>query len=201
VIILFILVFLAEKYRLIVGLDKNGNFMRQSHDILTRFTTFFLGSIIAVLVNLIQNVKLYKKISGRNLFRLILGIISIALYVKGMHKYSKFYNKDLHAERDFFESSLYWSVFLFAFIIGGQNFFTNIFKLGLFSYGGKFSYGIYLYHMMVIDYFNRNYRSQVQLQFEFIIYCFIGAFLIGMLTYYVIDKNLIRLANYICSKI
>ena len=114
-------------------------------------------------------------------------------------KYSKYYNKDLKIGEHFFGSSLYWSCFLFTFIIGGQNFFTDFFKISLFTQGGKFSYGIYLYHMMVIGYMNQNFRNKISLQFELIVYCFISAFIIGLVSYYLIEKNLIKLANYICS--
>ena len=199
VVLLVFIVFVIENYSLLVEIDNNGDFVRPSHELLTRFTTFLLGSIVAVLVYLVHNLDLYEKALNFNVFRLFLGIISMVLYINGMMKYSKYYNKDLKIGEHFFGSSLYWSCFLFTFIIGGQNFFTDFFKISLFSQGGKFSYGIYLYHMMVIGYMNQNFRNKISLQFELIVYCFISAFIIGLVSYYLIEKNLIKLANYICS--
>jgi peptidoglycan/LPS O-acetylase OafA/YrhL len=199
ILLLTFLLFIAEKFRLIVDFDKNGSFTRENHEFLTRFTTFYLGSVLAFIVHLINSNEVLKKIKNNKIFRFLCGAISMALYVKGMVRFSRYYNKDLRLDMDFFNASLYWFVFLFVFIVGSPNFFTRFFKIGLFDYGGKFSYGIYLYHMMVIDYLYRNYRKTVKLQFEIVVYCFLCVFLIGFLFYYLVEKNLIRIANLICS--
>ena len=196
---LIVCLFLIERTRLIVDFDKNGNFTRENHEFLTRFTTFFIGSILGLCVHFINSIEIIAKIKNHSLFRFLFGVVSLVLFLKGLTRFSRYYNTDLRIDMDFFDASLYWSIFLFMFIVGSPNFFTNFFKLGLFKYCGKFSYGIYLYHMMVIDYIHKNYRNTVKLKIEIVIYCFVSIFVIGFIFYYLVEKNLIRLANFICS--
>jgi peptidoglycan/LPS O-acetylase OafA/YrhL len=55
ILLLTFLLFIAEKFRLIVDFDKNGSFTRENHEFLTRFTTFYLGSVLAFIVHLINS--------------------------------------------------------------------------------------------------------------------------------------------------
>ena len=199
ILVLIVSLFLIERTRLIVDFDKNGNFTRENHEFLTRFTTFFLGSILGLVIYFINSIEIIKKMKNNSLFRFLLGVISLVLFLKGLTRFSRHYNRELRIDMDFFDASLYWSLFLIMFIVGSPNFFTNFFKLGLFKNCGKFSYGIYLYHMMVIDYINKNYRNTVKLNIEIVIYGFVSIFVIGFIFYYLIEKNLIRIANFLCS--
>ena len=85
--------------------------------------------------------------------------------------------------------------------MGGSNFFSDFFKRKFFYYGGKFSYGFYLYHMGIIYFFVNNFGKKKRLHIEIIFSSFVTTFAIGCIHYYLIEKNLIKLANLICNYI
>ena len=148
-------------------------------------------------MHLIHDMEIYKKYEKSKYFGLIFGTISMIFYLAGMILFSKVYNPSLSDEY-YFKCSVYWTIFLFTFIIGGSNYFTDLFKLKLFQYGGKFSFGIYLYHMGIIKFFFMHLKKTVKLQFEIVLYSFFCSFVVGFLHYYLIEKQLIKLANKFC---
>ena len=169
---------------------------------LTRFTTFLLGSYLAVIVSFIFDLEIYKNYETFEYFRMLFGSISMIFYVTGMYLFSGY-----HAQKDspisltdrfYFIYSVFWASFLFFFIIGGKNYFTNLFLFKLFTFGGKISFGFYLYHMGVIYFVVENFGKNVRYQFEKVFYSFIGTFAIGFLHYHFVEKNLMKLANFLC---
>jgi len=156
--------------------------IQDSNMFLTRFSTFFLGSLLALILSLIHEWEIYKSYENSKYFKLFFGTVSMVLYLAGMVLLSPFYNESLN-DRYYFRCSVYWALFLFTFVIGGSNYFTDFFKLKLFSYGGKISFGFYLYHIGVIDFIFEHLGKKVKLKFELILYSFIVTIAIGFLHY------------------
>ena len=142
--------FTVEYLGLINEFDKDGNYRRPPHELLTRFTTFYLGSFLAVIIFNVQELELYKNISKQNAGKLgfgnLLAILSTLMYVYGMKLFSMKLNPSLKSGKHFFLSGLYWSIFMLMFILSKENFFTRFFNGTFLHYCGKFSFGIYLLH-------------------------------------------------------
>ena len=196
---LAIILAMVEYFNLFGNQFRHNNFsIHDSNLFLTRFTTFFLGSLLALIISFIHEWEMYKNYESSKYFKLFFGTASMVLYLAGMVLFSLFYNKNLN-DRYYFRCSVYWALFLCLFVLGGSNYFTDLFKFRLFSYGGKISFGFYLYHVGVIDFIFDSFGKSVKLKFEIIVYSFIVAFAIGFLHYLFVEKNLIKLANLICK--
>lgn len=193
--------FIAEHFKLLVQLDSSNNFTRHESELLTRFSTFFLGSILGLIMNTIDGFEYIKKLTEHNLIKFVLALASFIMYLIGMVKYSAFFNSTLNQNRDLFSTSLYWSIFFLMFVVSGRNLFTDIFKIRLLRLLGKFSFGFYLYHMGVIDYVNENYKLTFSLESLFVLSAFVGSFSAGYLFYYILEKNLMNIANFICNNL
>ena len=147
IIILVVLVSIIEIFDLFSNKVEGGYYPYAIWpSFLTRFTTFYLGSILAFIMHLIHDMKIYKNNKDKKYFGFTFGTISLLLYLIGMILCSPVYTPKLYDKYLFFVS-VYWAIFLFFFILGGGNYFTDFFKSKLFYFGGKFSFGIYMYHM------------------------------------------------------
>ena len=199
ILILVVALSIIEVFNLFGNPFENDEYPFQVwNQFLTRFTTFFLGSILALIMNLINDSKIYKHQREKKNFGFTFGTISMVMYIAGMILCSRVFVPSL-SDKYFFLISVYWAIFLCTFILGGSNYFTDFFKTKLLYFGGKFSLGIYLYHVGVIDFFFRFYRKTVKLQFEIILYSFICSFVIGFFHYYLFEKKLLQLASLICN--
>ena len=161
---------------------------------------FYTGSILAVIYYHFKNSFLFKY-SNNNHFKLASGIIAMALYMKGMVLWSVVYNPKLTNFNDYtFKAGLYWGIVMIIMIIGSPNFFTNYFISKFLKYGGKFSFGIYLFHPMCIIYV-RAYLAPFKNQFELIFYTVIASYFAGFLFFYLVENISMKLGKYLCSKV
>lgn len=123
-----IFLFFVEYFNLINKFDSSGNYTRPAHEFLTRFTTFFLGSYVASIVLIAQDMDLYRVNAEKNCFRNIFGIFSMLVYLYGMILFSATITPSLREGIHFFPTSLYWTFFILMFIMGKDNFFSRIFN-------------------------------------------------------------------------
>ena len=139
----------------------------------------------------------YKVYIEKDGYRKIIGIITLLIYMYGI-KLSSLYLTPSIKDSHFFLISLYWTIFMLLLILSKDNFLTHFFNGTFLHYCGKFSFGIYLFHMGFIGYFYANYNDKVKLKFEIVLYSFIGSFFVGALFYYLIERPLMKFAKKIC---
>jgi peptidoglycan/LPS O-acetylase OafA/YrhL len=123
IIFLIITLSFVERFNLFgIKIPETGIYPAANYSsLLRRFTTFFLGSLLALIMHLLENLDIYKKIENLKYSRLVFGATSMILYVAGMFLFSPVYNQSL-GDRYFFRISVYWTLFLLTFIMGGSNF-------------------------------------------------------------------------------
>ena len=184
------------------GFNQIDSYRHNDWELLTRFTTFFMGSILAILVHDLKKSPKFKEATENQAFRATLGLVSLGVYIKGMILFSPAITPTtLSVQRLFFYSSAYWTVFLLILICGAPNFFTDLFTSTFLKLTGKFSFGIYLYHMMCIKIVILYFKETARLQTEMIVYVVGMSFVAGCAFYYLLENNFINVAHRICQSI
>ena len=166
----------------------------------TRFTIFFSGSILGVLYYDYRESKLFDYIKQKRIFREILGFLSMVLYINGIKKYSTLFNPGITILTHTFESAFYMFIVMALMLFSQSNFFNDIFNKSYLKYGGKFSFGIYLFHPMCISYIFQ-YFSNAKFKAELFFYLIISSYTCGFLFYFLVENLLIKISNYIIKKI
>jgi len=157
-----LLLFLIQYYNVF---NMSRNFFETPWMLHKRFSIFFSGSILAVVVFEIKQRKLdYFLIFKNSYFQIIIGLI---LSVRLIKRCSSVYNLKL----DGLDSSVYTTLYHCALLlaIGGSNFFSNIFNSSFLKYGGKYSFGIYLSHMEGLKYSVRFFEKYSNIKLEIVI--------------------------------
>lgn len=95
--------------------------------------------------------------------------------------------------------TIYWSFVLLLTLLSGPNTISEFFGSSrILKSVGKYSFSFYLIHISVgywlrqINFFN---------PLELVITCFGITYVISFFTFYLIENQLIRLANHLCSKL
>jgi len=165
--------FCIEYFNLFMQITKDFE-LPEGHVFTTRFTVFFLGSILALIYDDIY--KKEKLILFLNRFKFIIGILSSLMYIKILKYGSGSYNHHLNEYECFF-------------------------KAGFHLFAGKFSFGIYLFHPMCLIEVNRYFSGYFVYKSEKLVFAFIVSFLTGALFFYLIEQPLIKLAKKLCLKL
>ena len=94
----------------------------------------------------------------------------------------------------------YWSILMLLMLVAHQNFFTNAFENSFLKLCGKFSFGIYLLHPMVISFFIQiNLKASLKSQFELLASAVACSIILGYTFFKLIENPLMKLANYLCK--
>ncbi len=158
---------------------------------------FLFGSLLAVVFYKIkQNVFITNKILNKKFFHLTAGFVAMIMYEKSVYASSLKYNPSLTYWQ--YSPSLWLVSTLFVMLVGSPNFFTNIFEMTILRTVGKFSFGIYLYHPMCIDYLKKNILRKLKYQEEIFLYSIGLSFCAGAVFFYCLENLMIKLANSIC---
>lgn len=191
-----LLLFLIQYYNLF---NISRNFFETPWLLHKRFSVFFSGSILAVIVFEIKQRKLLDYfIFNNSYFQIVIGLISLIVFVRLIKRCSPVYNFNLDGLDGAIYSTLYHCAVLFFLAIGGSNFFSNIFNSSLLKYSGKYSFGIYLSHMEGLKYSVRFFEKYSKIKLEIVINSCIACYFIGIIFYYLIEEPCIKLANRIC---
>jgi len=190
--------FCIEYFNLFMQTTKDFE-LPEGHDFTTRFTVFFLGSILALIYDDIY--KKEKLILFLNRFKFIIGILSSSMYIKFLKYGSGSYNHHLNEYECFFKAGFHLFIIYLLMLIGDCNFFTNIFKNSFLKLAGKFSFGIYLFHPMCLVEVNRYFSGYFVYKSEKLVFAFFVSFLTGALFFYLIEQPLIKLAKKLCLKL
>jgi peptidoglycan/LPS O-acetylase OafA/YrhL len=190
--------FCIEYFNLFMQTTKDFE-LPEGHVFTTRFTVFFLGSILALIYDDIY--KKEKLIQFLNRFKFIIGILSSLMYIKILKYGSGSYNHHLNEYECFFKAGFHLFIIYLLMLIGDCNFFTNIFKNSFLKLAGKFSFGIYLFHPMCLIEVNRYFSGYFVYKSEKLVFAFFVSFLTGALFFYLIEQPLIKLAKKLCLKL
>lgn len=95
-----------------------------------------------------------------------------------------------------------WSISLYMALLtsSSNNPLVKFYKFKFFRNCGKYSFGIYLFHPAVIHLVASNYLYFSLFKFR-VVFSILILYLFGFLFYHLLEKHLVRLANYICSKL
>ena len=97
---------------------------------------------------------------------------------------------------------IFWSLSLFMALLNteSKNMIVNCFnKCQFLKSCGKFSFGMYLLHPAAIQ-FVFTFRFIVKLRLA-VVLSVVLSYIFGLIFYYVLEKHLIKLANYLCEKL
>ena len=190
--------FFIEYFNLFMQTTKDFE-LREGYVFTTRFTVFFLGSILALIYD--EICKKEKLIQFLNRFKFIIGILSSLMYIKILKYGSGSYNHHLNEYECFFKAAFHLAIIYLFMLIGDCNFFTNIFKNSFLKLAGKFSFGIYLFHPMCLTEVNTFFGRYFVYINEKLLFAFFVSFLIGALFFYLIEQPLINIAKKLCQKL
>jgi peptidoglycan/LPS O-acetylase OafA/YrhL len=190
--------FCIEYFNLFMQIAKDFE-LPEGYVFTTRFTVFYLGSILALIYDEICRKE--KLIQFLNRFKFIIGILSSVMYIKILKYGSSSYNHQLNEYECLFKAALHLAIIYLLMLIGDCNFFTNIFKNSFLKLAGKFSFGIYLLHPMCLIEVNRYSSRYFVYKNEQLLFAFFVSFLMGALFFYLIEQPLMNMAKKLCQKL
>ena len=126
-------------------------------------------------------------------------LLTILIIIFGVRHFTPYYNKRLSRVKHTFVCGICWSSFIILLLLGTNNFVSRFLSESkLLRYCGKFSFGIYLLHPMVLLCFE-NVRLTTYFELVFIIsFC---SFITGFLFYYLVENNLMKMSEFLIKKI
>jgi peptidoglycan/LPS O-acetylase OafA/YrhL len=177
------------------GYDKNTTYYR-NFSLMEFLVVFLKGSLIAILNYGMKMQNINCEPSGIYHRTLCAITLTALLY---QYRYA-LYVKELWNPNDIISEYLGFIVLL-SMILGAPNYFTTIFDNIILRSIGKYSYGIYLLHVLgTLLYMNHLRPSVAPLINEFIPVIFI-CYILGMIWFYCVENVLLKVASWICKKI
>lgn len=154
----------------------------------TRFDSLAIGAFLAILEQ--QNF-LQEKNSKLFLFLLIgLFVPTVAMWIF----FTGEANKYIQIFKFLFLSSIYFSIIAYLLCIKGDSPLNKILKTKFFSYTGKISYGLYVYHPLVYSICKRFLDSRY-IEVNFFIRI-IFTYLIAALSYHFFESSFLKMKKY-----
>jgi peptidoglycan/LPS O-acetylase OafA/YrhL len=174
------------------------------------FSTFLCGSLLAFTFlsyeNEISQTKICQKIISSKIFQFLLNLLTMSMII---YSFRSEYLRD-NAGGDvrylyWYKGGLFWAFTIFLLLLSSNeySFGRMFFNIKLMKKFGIYSYGIYLLHPAAIRLAER-IKSEYKLinfknSYEFFALTAFLSFSIGFLFYFLIEKNMIRIATYICK--
>ena len=179
---------------------------------LRRNSIFFKASLIALLYEKIEKQNLFIKIKNNYYFRSLMCALIVIISYAMAKKFARVFNKEMTWGKGTL-SSEYYSLFLFIVVlIGAPNSISNFMENKLLTNLGKYSFGIYLWHPILIDvvkYQVKNYLQNKQSTFylgtlsstEKLVFLFIQTYLCGYLFFRYIENPSMKFGYKLCKRI
>jgi peptidoglycan/LPS O-acetylase OafA/YrhL len=165
-----------------------------------RFTIFLMGTQLGILYFNFLKIPNLLKCFNNSYFKHFMSILLIPLFILQFRYFSTAYGRPSQ-----FQGALYQTIMIFVMLFAqAQGPISTLFNSWLLQTCGKYSFGIYLFHPMVIEIFIRLrqfYSLTFRFQFESIFVIFFTTYLVGMIWFFILENFLIKLANKICKKI
>ncbi len=201
VIILLSYVFYVETYNSF-NFNQKDYFSASGRMFAFRFNYFLLGSILAIFYFNIIKYSLYQNILNNSFIQKIISFLIVVIFMLQFRLFSG-WNKNL-SKGDFIENYLFKTVLYECLLIylliacKQENFIIKFLNSKYMTLCGKFSFGIYLFHPTIILY-NSYYAAPFR--FLTVIYINLISFVIGGIWFYVLENNLMKIANLICKRL
>lgn len=169
------------------------------HLLKSQFTVFFIGSQTALIYILINNCEPLMSLIKTKQVQFLLNYSSIIISLIGLVVGEIFYFDSFRYRS---RQIQFWSfTLLFTLLSSENNMIVNIFQNVFLRNFGKFSYSAYLFHFDIIMIMTRCFPFFLLSWTEFATICVIVIYFVSMILFYLIENNLIKLANYLCQKL
>lgn len=175
-------------------------------DIKLTLFVFFTGSLLAYIYKTAEQSHLFERLQQVTLFHRTVSFLSYAVmiyfYLVFMHNFSPIPSGTFYSRAGILIGIV---LLLFLFVRTEHNFVKAFFEnSSLLSDCGKYSFGIYLFHQVVIgvmntEYIKTNVVSHLKLPIKYLV-LYLLAYLFGYLFFHLIEKHLINFANKVLIK-
>lgn len=170
----------------------------QVHQLKLHFAVFLMGSEVALGFHLIEKCDHLMKFVKSKLIQLIFNIASLLIAFKCLKDNFLLYAWD----GDFGYRSrptVYWSIVLFLTLLSRPTVISEFFVSSQFLKSvGKFSFSFYLLHVLVAEIVRTFYMKT---ELELVLKCIVATYVASYFSFYLVENRLIKLANYLCSRV
>lgn len=168
------------------------------HYLYPHFAVFFMGSQVALAYHLINKSDYVMSLLKNYYVQVSLDFISLFIAIIGLkNNWWILYDRSDFAYRS--RPTLYWSSALLLTLLSAPNTISNFFGSSrVLKSIGKYSFSFYLLHMGVGTWLRKfNFEDQLGL-----VSCGLAiSYIISFFVFYLVENQLIRLANCLCSKV
>lgn len=168
-----------------------------SSEVKSHFAVFIIGSETALAFFLIENNKSLMFILKSKWAQFFLNYSSLIIALIGI-KLHAFVYYDSFAFKS--KAAIFWSISLLMSLLCDTNIIKEFFfKFKFMQNFGKYGFSCYLLQMIVINYLKK--LKIYSYQYELILLNIFFSYYLSMISFYLIENNLIKIADYLCRKI
>lgn len=177
-----------------------------------RNSIFLKATVFAIFYSQLEQKAIFQKIRNSKKIRILMGFSISILFYLIIRKFSRFFQIHMTWEKGSLSAEYHTLLLFILVLIGAPNFITEFLENKILQNLGKYSFGIYLWHVMCIDIVN--YESKMFLEnkqsryylgrlsnTEKFMMLFLHSYICGWLFFNLIESPLMRIANFLCEKI
>jgi peptidoglycan/LPS O-acetylase OafA/YrhL len=167
-----------------------------------QWLVFFLyGYAIAILYIKLEQYKILEFLNSYRIFNYTICFLTYVMFIDG-HRFYYIYSSYLAKYKfgnEYGMWGVYWSFYLFLMLIGDPNHFTKFLNESKILQGfGEYSYGVYLINIYAM---HLNEKKVYGRSFNGLLFICAFCYWFSFLFYHLIEKPMIRLANFVISKL
>jgi peptidoglycan/LPS O-acetylase OafA/YrhL len=168
-----------------------------------RFFVFFYGSLAAIALILIEsNKELNAAIKNRNVQRGLVAVLFVIIFYVFRFRTQFFYPE---IEDTFsYETipSLCWAVCIVIMVLTHPNPLTSYLSSSSFLVSsGKYSFGIYLWHLVVLDQLRNNSYVSIKSEVIDVLSTITVSYFVAYVFFCLVEDPFMKFANYLCTRI
>ena len=129
--------------------------------------------------------------------------LMVVFYI-GLRKSSTFLSDtkplvDKYEFRDVNYFSNYWTIFLLMMLLLPPNRFSSVFNTRFLKQCGKYSYGIYLWHVYALTLLKENKKVPKTSEFEQALFIVVVSYIFGKMSFHLFEVPLQKASLFFCS--
>jgi len=180
-----------------------NNFMP---NLFRRNSVFIKSSVFSLFYLRLEKSEIFQRIISFKVLRNLMGFLTIFVTFFMIRKYSRFFDKKMTWESGTVSAEYYSLLLFIVSLIGAPNNITNILESDFLTKLGKYSFGIYLWHIICIDivnYYNKLIFGSVNklCDTEKFLVLFCCSYFSGFLFFHLIENPCVKLATHLCQKL
>ncbi len=194
------------------GVTEEDFDLKNAYKLHVRFTVFFCGSLIAIVYFNIRNNTTINDFLKRPLMQKIVDNGILVLFLLQFQFFSLALNSNLGVNgtnaclyKYTFLAGLYQSVSLIVLLfVSSTSPIAKLYNWSYFKECGKYSFGLYLFHPMIIEIFkeiNERFPVNFRLASEPIFIIHALTYMVAAIWFQALEDNLMKLANMLCRKL